>query len=206
MKRLFVVTLLVMVMSACTRTQQVTAPEEQADQFLFRVPTTTSFVTWEVQVTMAPEKSVAVKIVNTDGSLAKANQCSVPYPATSSRWTVGDFSARWPIGDPAFTNIVIWYFGGVYPPNDQQHPINLGSALLDGVSDCWVGQPQITAHFTLRRRGSDAANFSPFVDGFIDSARRRLLFQYNLGNISPSPAGTHRDVNLDLINVSVSAP
>lgn len=207
MKRLFVVTLLVMVMSACTRTQ-VSAPEEQPGQFLFQLPITTSFETWEAQTipagTMEPEKSVTVKKVNTDGSLTKGSQqCSntyLPTGPTSRRFSFESFSGFWP---PSAPNVVIWYFGGIYPNDSRVHDFIPGVAVLDGDLDCWTTLPAFKITITLRKRGADAANVSPVLRVFsVDNNKLRFVFAPGDINLR----GRHADVNIDIANVTLSAP
>lgn len=190
MKRLFVVTLLVMVMSACTQTP-VTAPEQLAAG-------------------------------NTVATLAKPSACDPTYGPTSSRWSFPSFSTRWPLTAP---NVVIWYWGGIYPNDTRVHDFLYGEAVLNGDLDCWTTQP-FKMSVTFRKRGADAANVSPKLDIRDESSRLlarltpttsfttvtveglpagvgKLRFLFNPGTIDLTKR--HADVNIDVSSVTVEA-
>lgn len=210
MKRLFVLAFLVMALSACTRTAEVTAPQETPEKLLFELPATDNYVTWEAEAIptdmKATVKPVTVKIVDTESLLAKQNDCSVSYGPTSSRWSFESFSTRWP-NPPLTPNIVIWYFGGIYLPNPEPQAFIPGVAVLNGDLDCWTSQPSFTVRVTMRTRGFDAANVTPVLSVYAFENNLNtisLKFAFKPGNIDLQRR--HADVNIDISNVTVTAP
>jgi hypothetical protein len=235
MKRLFVVTLLVLVMSACTRTAEVTAPQAQApvEKLLFELPLTEDAVNWQAEVIRNPEVTKAdfrtanepllvksVKIAETADVLRKTAACSETYgpfarypnpfpgqPSTLDRWSFPQFATRWP-NPPLATNIVIWYFGGIYPNSPNPQDFIAGEALLNGDLDCWTNADQVLVTLTgLKKRGIDAPNVNPElgVRAVINEFNTiSLKFVFKRGDINLQRR--HADVNIDIASVTVSTP
>lgn len=161
--------------------------------------------------------------------LAKNAACpdDATYPGTSSRFTLNDLAAAmWP-PSPLAPNLVIWYFGGIYPNDPRVHDFIAGFAVLDGRLDCWTTQP-FKILITLRKRGANAATVSPELSviddensrllhrfrnlttsfttmesGVLPAGTRKLKFLFHSNNIPLS--GPHADVNIDVQRVVISA-
>ena len=162
--------------------------------------------------------------------LAKNAACpdDATYLGTSNRFTTNDLAAAfWP-PSPLATNLVIWYFGGIYPSfSPEPQAFIPGFAVLNGGSDCWTTQP-FKVIITLRKRGANAATVSPELSvidddnsrllhrfrnlttsfttmesGVLPAGTRKLKFLFFPNNINLS--GSHADVNIDLQSVVISA-
>lgn len=216
MKRLFVVALMAMAMVACTRTAEVTAPEEPKGKFLFELPATDDYVTWEATSIptdlKAIDKPVPVRIVETEASLEKSSDCSASYGVFSSRWSFVQYATRWPNPNPPLipssaTNVVIWYFGGLYPGDSYPQAFIPGVADLNGDLDCWTNSPTGTIRVTARKRGFDAANVNPVLSVYAYENTMNTLslrFVFKPGDINLQRR--HADVNIDISNVTVTVP
>lgn len=183
-----------------------------------------SFVACEQKELTAPSTPVR----ENSAVLAKSAACEVTYLGTSSRFTKNDLAAAfWP-PSPLAPNLVIWYFGGIYPSYSPEAQAFIeGFAVLNGGSDCWTTQP-FKIRVTLRKRGLDAATASPLLAVYsVDTQRllvrfpttttfttlesnvmpagtKQLKFIFYPGNIDLS--GKHADVNIDVSSVVISTP
>lgn len=184
-----------------------------------------SFVACDQKELTAPSSSAT----KNSTVLAKSAACEETYVGTDLRFTKNDLAAAfWP-PSPLATNLVIWYFGGIYPSYSPEAQAFIpGFAVLDGRLDCWATQP-FKVIITLRKRGINAASVSPELS-VIDDENSRLLFRFrNLKNNEFTtmesgvlPAGTrklkflfypndinfsgpHADVNIDVQKVVISA-
>lgn len=183
-----------------------------------------SFVACDQKELTAPSSSAT----KNSTVLAKSAACEVTYAGTSSRFTLNDLAAAmWP-PSPLAPNLVIWYFGGIYPSYSPEAQAFIeGFAVLDGRSDCWTTEP-FKIRVTLRKRGLDAASVSPQLAVYsVDTQRllvrfptttsfttlesnvmpagtKQLKFIFYPGNIDLS--AKHADVNIDVSSVVISTP
>jgi len=131
-----------------------------------------------------------------------------------------NYSAVWPTPD---SNLVVWYFGGLYPNDENIHDF------IPGVTSLAVNaESDMVADVTLRKRGFDAANVSPLLFVYADSLNGALLAELGAGEefglesfdvptgttklyfvFSPGDidfTGNHADVNFDVNHVSLYLP